>query len=182
MSASTISRSGRGNGSGRSNTPSTIEKIAVVAPIPSASISTAVATKPGDFNRWRTAIFRSRYKGHKEPPRECQRYSPQHSHRQSPRMRSGCPFGSYPTSVLYLSQIVRNRLALSKDGQFRAGKIRRSVSSVVKASRQTDRLTSSQVPSESRSPRPQSLHRVDRSRPPCRQQTRDKGEDQNKKG
>jgi len=40
-----------GNGSGRSSTPSTMEKIAVVAPTPSASIITAVAVKPGDFNK-----------------------------------------------------------------------------------------------------------------------------------
>jgi hypothetical protein len=48
-----------GKGRGRSSTPSTMEKIAVVAPTPRASISTAVAVKPGDFNRWRTAIRRS---------------------------------------------------------------------------------------------------------------------------
>jgi hypothetical protein len=36
-----------------------MEKIAVVAPIPRASIRIAVATNPGDFDRLRTAIFRS---------------------------------------------------------------------------------------------------------------------------
>jgi hypothetical protein len=41
MSDSTTSLSGCGNGSGRSSTASTIEKMAVEAPIPSASISTA---------------------------------------------------------------------------------------------------------------------------------------------
>src|SRR5277367_3991381 len=59
-SASTTSLSGSGNGSGRSNTPSTIEKIAVVAPMPSASINTAVSVNAGDFNNFRIAIFRSR--------------------------------------------------------------------------------------------------------------------------
>jgi hypothetical protein len=48
MSDNTTSLSGCGNGSGRSSTPSTIEEMAVVAPIPSASISTAVVVKPGD--------------------------------------------------------------------------------------------------------------------------------------
>ena len=41
MSANTIRRSGRGNASSRSNTPSTIEKIAVVAPIPALSAPVA---------------------------------------------------------------------------------------------------------------------------------------------
>jgi hypothetical protein len=51
MSDSTNSLTGCGNSSDRSSTPSTIEKMAVVAPIPSASISTAAAVKPGDFSK-----------------------------------------------------------------------------------------------------------------------------------
>ena len=47
MSAhTTVSWSDRGNGSGRNSTPSTTEKIAVVAPMPSASVSTVTAVKP----------------------------------------------------------------------------------------------------------------------------------------
>src|SRR5207245_10099168 len=46
-------RSGSGNGSGRSSTPSTMEKIAVVAPLPSASIRMAVTVNPGDLRSWR---------------------------------------------------------------------------------------------------------------------------------
>ena len=42
-------RSEFGNGSGRRSTPSTIEKIAVVAPMPKASMRTAVTAKPSDF-------------------------------------------------------------------------------------------------------------------------------------
>lgn len=53
---------GMGNGSGRSSTPSTIEKMAVVAPMPKASVRTAVREKPGNLERWRKAIFRSRSK------------------------------------------------------------------------------------------------------------------------
>jgi hypothetical protein len=47
MSDSTTSLSGCGNGSERSSTPSTIEEMAVVAPIPSASISTAAGREAG---------------------------------------------------------------------------------------------------------------------------------------
>src|ERR1700733_10829653 len=59
MSERTTRRLGSGNGSGRSKTPSTREKIAVVAPMAKASIRMAVAANPGDFDRWRIAIFRS---------------------------------------------------------------------------------------------------------------------------
>ena len=52
-------RSDCGNGKGGSSTPFTMEKIAVVAPTPRASISTAVAEKAGDFIKCRTAICRS---------------------------------------------------------------------------------------------------------------------------
>ena len=42
-----INRSGSGYPSGRRMTPFTIEKIAVLAPMPSASVSTATVVKPG---------------------------------------------------------------------------------------------------------------------------------------
>lgn len=41
------SRSGSANGSGRSRTASTIEKMAVEAPMPSMSVASAAAVKPG---------------------------------------------------------------------------------------------------------------------------------------
>ena len=44
---SSTSRSGSGNGSGRIRTKSVTENAAVVAPMPSATISTAVIAKPG---------------------------------------------------------------------------------------------------------------------------------------
>ena len=53
------SRSCCGKGSGRSMMESTSEKIAVFAPIPSASVSTAVSVNPGDFRNCRNANFRS---------------------------------------------------------------------------------------------------------------------------
>src|SRR5881392_913164 len=53
------SRSAAGNGNGRSNTPFTTLKIAVFAPMPSASVSTATAVKPGFFSNWRRAKRRS---------------------------------------------------------------------------------------------------------------------------
>jgi hypothetical protein len=46
-------------GSGRSMIESTSEKIAVFAPIPSASVNTAVSVNPGDFRNCRNANFRS---------------------------------------------------------------------------------------------------------------------------
>ena len=60
VSERTTSCSGCGKGRGRRSTPSTMEKMAVVAPMPRASMRTAVSEKPGDLERWRTAIFRSR--------------------------------------------------------------------------------------------------------------------------
>jgi hypothetical protein len=42
-------RAGFGHGSGERNTLRTIEYIAVVAPIPSANVSTAAAVNPGDL-------------------------------------------------------------------------------------------------------------------------------------
>ena len=42
-------RSGSANGSGRSTTVLTTEKIAVFAPMPSASVSNAMSVKPGVF-------------------------------------------------------------------------------------------------------------------------------------
>ena len=50
---------GRSTGSTRSRTWSNIVKIAVVAPIPSASVTTAVTANPGDFHSCRHAYFRS---------------------------------------------------------------------------------------------------------------------------
>ena len=44
-----------GYGSGRSNTPSSTVKIAVVAPMPSASVITTTALNPGVFRSVRTA-------------------------------------------------------------------------------------------------------------------------------
>src|SRR6266540_1977746 len=58
-SHSVTSRSGSGYGSGLSNTPLMMLKIAVFAPMPSASVSTATAVKPGFFNSWRKANLRS---------------------------------------------------------------------------------------------------------------------------
>src|SRR5438477_6001362 len=52
-------RSAAGYGSGRSKTALTMLKIAVFAPIPSASVSTATRVNPGDLRSWRKANFRS---------------------------------------------------------------------------------------------------------------------------
>src|SRR2546421_12352441 len=46
-------------GSGRRKKKSASENIAVFAPMPSASVSTATTVKPGFFNSWRKANFRS---------------------------------------------------------------------------------------------------------------------------
>jgi hypothetical protein len=48
-------RLGSLNASGRSNAPFTTLKIAVFAPIPSASVITAMAVNPGLFRSWRIA-------------------------------------------------------------------------------------------------------------------------------
>src|SRR5215211_1518957 len=53
------SRSGDGKGSGFSNTALTTLKIAVLAPMPSASVRTATRENPGDLRSWRRANFRS---------------------------------------------------------------------------------------------------------------------------
>src|SRR5437879_3690193 len=53
------SRSAAGKGNDRSTTPLTTLKMAVVAPMPSASVSTATAVKPGFFTNCRTANLRS---------------------------------------------------------------------------------------------------------------------------
>src|SRR5690348_7587544 len=50
---------GSGYGSGLSRTALTTLKMAVFAPMPSASVSTATAVKPGCFNNWRMANLRS---------------------------------------------------------------------------------------------------------------------------
>ena len=49
------SRSAPGKGSGRSSVPSTTEKMAVFAPIPSASVAMAMKLNPGDFSSMRNA-------------------------------------------------------------------------------------------------------------------------------
>src|SRR5881296_2372847 len=46
-------------GNGRIRTASTALKMAVFAPMPSASVSTATAVKPGFFSSWRKANLRS---------------------------------------------------------------------------------------------------------------------------
>src|SRR2546427_7916550 len=51
--------SGSRNGNGRRSTAFMTLKIAVFAPIPSASVSTATAVKPGFFSSWRKANLRS---------------------------------------------------------------------------------------------------------------------------
>src|SRR6266478_7481538 len=53
------SRSGSLKGNGRSNTPLTTLKMAVFAPMPRASVSTATAVKPGFFSNWRKANLMS---------------------------------------------------------------------------------------------------------------------------
>src|SRR5436305_4406644 len=53
------SRSAAGKGNGRSTTPLITLKMAVFAPMPSASVSTATAVKPGFFSNWRRAKRRS---------------------------------------------------------------------------------------------------------------------------
>src|SRR5215216_2757114 len=57
-SKSTI-RSGSGNCSGRNNTEFTTVNIAVVAPIPSASVETAITRNPGRLRKLRTPYWRS---------------------------------------------------------------------------------------------------------------------------
>src|SRR6185312_16389705 len=52
-------RSDSGYASGRNSTASTTLKMAVFAPMPSASVSTATAVKPGFFSNWRKANLRS---------------------------------------------------------------------------------------------------------------------------
>src|SRR3954452_18356307 len=52
-------RSGSLNGSGRSSIASITLKIALFAPIPSASVAIAIKVKPGDFSNIRRAYFRS---------------------------------------------------------------------------------------------------------------------------
>src|SRR5947207_8502202 len=47
------------NGSGRRRMVLTKLKMAVFAPMPSASVSTATAVKPGFFSNWRKANFKS---------------------------------------------------------------------------------------------------------------------------
>src|SRR3989442_5911238 len=82
------SRSGSLNGRGRNNTLPTTLKIAVFAPIPSASVSTVTTVKPGFLSNWRKANLRSlitqgfhwiNFCGSPHPePRRQQRRSRQH--------------------------------------------------------------------------------------------------------
>jgi hypothetical protein len=53
------SRSGSANGSGRSSTALTTEKIAELAPMPKASATTATSVKPGFFKSIRTPYLMS---------------------------------------------------------------------------------------------------------------------------
>jgi len=57
VSQSDTSCSGAEYGNGRSMTASTTLKTAVFAPIPSASVATAIAVKPGDL-RSRRNVYR----------------------------------------------------------------------------------------------------------------------------
>src|SRR5437867_4694094 len=59
FSETNTSRPGSLNGGGRSSTALTTLIIAVFAPIPSASVSTATAVKPGFFSSWWKAKQRS---------------------------------------------------------------------------------------------------------------------------
>src|SRR3954471_10634805 len=52
-------RSASLNGNGRSSMVSITLKMALFAPIPSASVAIAMKVKPGDFSNMRTAYFRS---------------------------------------------------------------------------------------------------------------------------
>ena len=56
---STTSRSGRSTGSARSITWSSSVKMAVLAPLPSASVRITIAAKAGFFQKTRSASFRS---------------------------------------------------------------------------------------------------------------------------
>src|SRR6266516_7553109 len=59
LSCNRTNRSGSGKESGRNKTPFTTLKMAVFAPMPSASVSTATAVKPGFLSNWRKANLRS---------------------------------------------------------------------------------------------------------------------------
>ena len=56
---STTSRSGRSTGSARSITWSSSVKMAVLAPLPSASVRITIAANAGFFQKTRSASFRS---------------------------------------------------------------------------------------------------------------------------
>src|SRR5436305_1674760 len=58
-SLNTMILSASGYGSGRSRTALTMLKMAVLAPIPSASVRTATNVNPGDLRSWRRASVRS---------------------------------------------------------------------------------------------------------------------------
>src|SRR5437016_12312887 len=59
FSETNASRFGSLNGGGRSSTALITLKMAVLAPMPSASVSTATVAKPGFLNSWRIANFKS---------------------------------------------------------------------------------------------------------------------------
>src|SRR5881394_3695611 len=59
FSETNTNRSGSWNGGGRRTTALITLKIAVLAPMPRASVSTATAVKPGFFSNWRKANLRS---------------------------------------------------------------------------------------------------------------------------
>src|SRR5580704_5184955 len=63
------SRSGSGYGRGFNKTPFTTENSAVFAPIPSASVNTAIAVNPGFFNKTRNPYRTS-----------CQKFVMDHPH------------------------------------------------------------------------------------------------------
>ena len=77
MSPRATSLPGSANGSGLSSTPSTIEKIAVVAPMPKASVSTAVSVNPGEraslLAAWRTSCTSRSSQVHPHASRDCSR-------------------------------------------------------------------------------------------------------------
>ncbi len=59
LACRTTSCSGCGNGSGFKSTPLTIEKMAVLAPMPSARVNIAIAVNPGLLRSMRTPKRRS---------------------------------------------------------------------------------------------------------------------------
>src|SRR5436190_13985828 len=81
FSETNTNRSGSWNGGGRRTTALITLKTAGLAPMPSASVSTATAVKPGFFSNWRKANLRSfmgccqRWAKHQKPNTKLQRKS-----------------------------------------------------------------------------------------------------------